>query len=125
MQVFSQAIMSKQFELFWIKAQGTSNQNLTSRNSGTSNDALLYAIELLDAAPHRLNSSQREHQAAAKNMFATMSIIAADPTDRPLYSTVNAVNILPRRLRSRHGMDHSFFNDSSHYHLTAPLLSSF
>ena len=94
MQVFSQAIMSKQFELFWIQAQGTSNQNLTSRNSGTSNDALLYAIELLDAAPHRLNSSQREHQAAAMNMFATMSInIAADPTDCPLYSTVNAVNI--------------------------------
>ena len=58
-----------------------------------SNDALLYAIELLDAAPHRLNSSQREHQAAVMNMFVTMSIIAADPTDtdRPLYSIVNAV----------------------------------
>lgn len=69
-------------------------------SNGRSNPLpLLYAIDLIDAPEQLLSPTQRQHQQLAQSMFDQLNSVAAHPTHRPMYSTLSAVNILPRRLR--------------------------
>jgi hypothetical protein len=60
----------------------------------------LYAINLLDAPEQLLSPTQRQHQQMAQSMFNNLNTVAPHPTYRPMYSTVSAVNIMPRQLRT-------------------------
>jgi hypothetical protein len=57
-------------------------------------------LDLLEATTSRLSEQERLYQVAAASLFDEMEDGAAHPTQRPLYSTVAVVNILPTRLRS-------------------------
>ena len=84
--------------------------NNSSHNNGRSNaqdphanDALLYALDLLETPTSQLSEQERIHQVVAASLFDQMEAVASHPTQRPLYSTVAVVNILPTRLRSSRG----------------------
>jgi hypothetical protein len=83
------------------RSNNSSHNNGRSRaNEPHANDTLLYALDLLEAPTSQLSEQEHLYQVAAASLFDEMEDVAAHPTQRPLYSTVAIVNILPTRLRS-------------------------
>lgn len=88
------------------RTQSQSSQSTQQRSNqrsnqvlGMSDPVLLNSLTLLAQHPSSLSDRDREYRDAALTFFAMMREVADHPTDRPFYSDLDLVNILPSRLR--------------------------